>query len=89
MHELEDGAAPTKETFTVGGEAPNVLDADEQAWRALESCLGRDPVKAWRLSEMNHVYRERGQIEWAAEFVRDPDVPVPPLEVEAAEQEAS
>lgn len=68
-----------RETFVAGGDAPNVLDADAQAWRALESCLGRDPVAAWTLTKITHAFQQLGQIEWTATFERDPDFPVPPV----------
>lgn len=70
----------TDEQFIASGEATSVLDADAQAWQALESCLDRDPVTAWKLGRMIHAYKEPGLMEWAATFVRDPEAEVPPIE---------
>ena len=71
----------TDESLAVAGEAPDVLEAERQAWELLESVLGRDPVGAWSLSEMRHVIiKERGVIEWSARFTRDPEVGLPPLQ---------
>ena len=67
------------ETFTVDGTAPNVVLADQQAWAALESVLGTDPIEAWLLKAMQHVFigdEARGStasIAFKAEFVRTPD----------------
>lgn len=68
------------ETFTVSGNAPNVLMADQMSWQALENILGGDPVEAWALKAMQHTYAGVGDesdpkpaTSFQAEFVRNPD----------------
>lgn len=68
-----------RETFIVSGEAPDVLQADQAAWAALESCLGRDPVAAWKLAQIQHAFKGPGYLDYTATFERDPSVPVPPV----------
>lgn len=80
-----DVAVETTEKFLAAGEARDVLDADQQAWAALSSCLGRDPVAAWKLITMTHLGKRVGLLGWSAEFQRDQSVPVPePPEREVA-----
>lgn len=81
----------TDEQFLVGGEAPDVLDADRQAWESLIHVLGKDPLTAWRLGRMIHSYvpLEGGgpKVEWAATFVRNPEAPTPSRPQVSAEVE--
>lgn len=69
---------PTIEQFLAAGEAGNVLEADAAAWAAMESVLGRDPIKAWRLVSINHGYEGPGKIGWTAVFQRNQEVETPP-----------
>jgi hypothetical protein len=76
-----------RETLTVAGTAPNVLDADRQAWSLLETVLDRDPVEAWTMTEMKHTITAPGQLEWAAKYQRDPDYGIKPLTVREVSDE--
>lgn len=81
----------TEERLTVGGVAPDVVDANRQAWEMLAKVLGRDPVGAWLLAKINHAIvpvmdeadppKPTGEIEveWGAQFERDPEVPTLPV----------
>lgn len=66
---------PLSETFTVGGIAETVLAAHVQANAGLQNVLGGDPVGAWILKAMDHVYvgGEQGGVQYQAQFVRDPE----------------
>lgn len=76
MSELADHQG---ERFLATGEAADVVQADEAAWSALRSKLGRDPLNAWQLTQMTHTFMgEDEPVAWTAIFVRDPDVEIPP-----------
>lgn len=65
------------EIFTMEGKAPDVVMADQAAWRALENVLGGDPLDRWVLKGMQHIYDAYGGtgggVVFKAEFVRTPD----------------
>ena len=64
------------ETLDVDGLAPNVVEAHNIAWRALENVIGTDGVAAWQLKAMQHKYtvvRDEACVAFKAEFARRPD----------------
>ena len=63
---------PKLETLKVEGTTANVVLADQLAWSALREVLGPDPIEAWVLKGMQHVY-DNGAVVFVAEFVRKPD----------------
>lgn len=77
------------EELVVGGEAVNVLGANQEAWASLEAVLGGDPVAAWTLAEMRHSFarNEDGQplVVWQANFKRNMEVESPPIIQASAE----
>ena len=69
-------AQPLAETFKCGGNAIDVGSAHNMAWNALTSSLGADPIEAWTLKVMEHVYDPNPAapgVQFIAEFVRNPE----------------
>lgn len=64
------------ETLSVSAFAADVVSADAVAWASLERVLGIDPVAAWSLRAIQHVYDEETHpgllgVSFLAEFSRD------------------
>ena len=64
------------ETFDCEGATPDVLAAHNLAWQALTNVLGDDPIAAWSLKVMQHVYvpegpGQRSCVKFHAQFSRN------------------